>query len=165
MILVIDARAAVWLGGTMSQADWTGAGKATVPRGALAGAASVAVLTVTAWAALVAQALQRGADAGAFLDTLCTPVGLSGASAAGIAAALPESMALWAAMAVGMMLPTAVPMMLSASDRLDAAPGHSRPAAGLALLAGYLSVWLAAASAMAIVPTFGGAPLGSPALP
>jgi predicted metal-binding membrane protein len=149
----------------MTQADWTGAGKATLPRGALAGAASVAVLTVTAWAALVVQALQRGADAGAFLDTLCTPVGLSGASAAGIESALPGSMALWAAMAVGMMLPTAVPMLLSASDRLDEAPGRSGPAAVLAILAGYLGVWLAAASAMAIVQTFGSALLTSLALP
>lgn len=163
MISVIDEPAAVCLGEGMSQANWTGAGKATLPRGALAGAASVAVLTIAAWGALVTQALQRGGDAAAFLDTLCSPAGFSGT--AGFAAALPASMALWAAMAVGMMLPTAVPMLLAASDRLEEAPGRAGPVPVLAILGGYLGVWLAAAAVLALVQALGSALLISLSLP
>ncbi len=149
----------------MTQADWTGAGRATLPRGALAGAAAIAVLTGTAWVVLVGDALSRGGDAGAFVETLCRPVALAGGSAAGFLAAFPASLALWAAMAVGMMLPTAVPMLLSAADRLEETRGRSAPGAVLAILAGYLGVWLCAAMAMAAVQTAASASLATLALP
>lgn len=149
----------------MTQADWTGAGKATLPRGALAGAASIAVLTAVAWAALVGEALRRGGDAGAFLDTLCRPVGLTGASVPDVLGALPGTIALWGAMAVGMMLPSAVPMVLAAADRMGETRGGSSTGAVLAILAGYLAVWLAAAFAVAAAQTAGGALLSALALP
>jgi predicted metal-binding membrane protein len=92
-------------------------------------------------------------------------VGLAGGSAAAILAALPASMALWAAMAAGMMLPTAVPMVLAASDRMDETQGRSGAGVVLAILAGYLGVWLAAAMAIAAAQTAGSALIASLAFP
>lgn len=106
-------------------------------------------LILAAWAVLHAMALPadlRGAGAVYGLDLLAAlcAVGPDAAGFAGVAA-------MWAVMALAMMLPTALPA-LAAYDDLSAAGAQTRVAG---LVAGYLAVWtgfsvLAAGAQMAL---------------
>ena len=80
-------------------------------------------------------------------QALCLPMfGASGFSAA-------QAMLLfvmWSAMALAMMLPTAVPMILTYADISETAAAKGEPAASpLVLTAGYVAVWLVTAAALA----------------
>jgi predicted metal-binding membrane protein len=58
--------------------------------------------------------------------------------------------AMWCAMALAMMLPTAVPMILTYADLAETAAAKGEPAASpLVLTAGYVLVWLGAAVGLA----------------
>jgi predicted metal-binding membrane protein len=145
-------------------------------------AVSIAVLAAAGWlyaGLLVAAALQTspaaalgpgmalfdglaGAGAPAWLQALCaTPF------AAGAGGGIPWSeagptFAMWTAMALAMMLPTAAPMLLSYAAAAEApSAGVERPWSGLFVAAGYLAVWLAfgaAATALSIALRPAGAP-------
>jgi predicted metal-binding membrane protein len=59
---------------------------------------------------------------------------------------------MWVAMVLAMMLPTAAPMVAAAADVADAAARRGEPAASpLAVMAGYLAVWIAFALAAALI--------------
>ena len=76
------------------------------------------------------------------IDALCRPMlaqGSGGATAAEIGAGL----AMWCAMALAMMLPSAGPMLLTYAEIADTAARKSaRVVSPLVLAAGYLAVWL-----------------------
>jgi predicted metal-binding membrane protein len=75
----------------------------------------------------------------ALLDTLCRPR-FGQAPLAETAAEATVAILMWVAMVMAMMLPTAVPMLMSAAGT---ARRHERAAAPLMVLAGYLAVWIA----------------------
>ena len=113
----------------------------TAPASRLAGAVArprrLAVLCVVAltglgWAALGLMA----ADTNVW-TALCQPLGMSG----GVEVAL--VLAMWSAMSLAMMLPTAGPMILTYAEIADTAARKREPAASpLVLAAGYVAVWL-----------------------
>lgn len=102
-------------------------------------------LVIVAWAALWAMVQDRAVWAGplglALLADLCGP----GANDAG----WPALAAMWAAMAAGMMAPTAVPAFATWAAMPPRASGGAAGTAALA--AGYLALWLAAAGGFAAV--------------
>jgi predicted metal-binding membrane protein len=77
----------------------------------------------------------------ALLDALCRPR-FGQAPLARTAAEATVAILMWVAMVMAMMLPTAVPMLMSATGIADARR-HRRAAAPLMVLAGYLAVWIA----------------------
>ena len=94
--------------------------------------ACVIVLTVLSWGVLGLMA----SDADIWL-TLCQPLGAGG----GLELAL--VFAMWVAMTLAMMLPTAAPMILTYAEIVDTAAQKGEPAASALLLtAGYATVWL-----------------------
>jgi len=94
--------------------------------------ACVLALSGLGWAALGLMA----ADADIWI-ALCQPLGAGG----GVDLVL--VLAMWTAMALAMMLPTAGPMILTYAEIADTAARKHEPAASpLVLAAGYLTVWL-----------------------
>ena len=89
-------------------------------------------LTALGWAALGLMA----ADADIWL-ALCQPLGAGGGCELALV------FAMWAAMTLAMMLPTAAPMILTYAEIADTAARKGEPAASpLLLTAGYVAVWL-----------------------
>ena len=85
-----------------------------------------------------------GQHATGILRALCQP--LSGAAGSSGIAALLLTFAMWCAMVLAMMLPTAAPMILTYADLAETAAAKGEPAASpLVLTAGYIAVWLGAA--------------------
>lgn len=107
--------------------------------------ACIAVLIAAGWI-YVALTL-AGMSGVTFLEVLCRPsFGASGFST-GQAGLL---FAMWCAMALAMMLPTAAPMVLTYADIAQAAARKGEQVASpLVLTAGYVLVWLCAAAAFA----------------
>ena len=94
--------------------------------------ACVIALTTLGWAALGLMA----ADAEIWI-VLCQPMGAGG----GLELAL--VFAMWVAMTLAMMLPTAAPMVLTYAEIADTAVRKGEPAASpLSLTAGYTAVWI-----------------------
>ena len=106
--------------------------------------ACITLLVAAGWAYL--GLLLAGRYSGGLLAALCTPVeGPSGF--AGLAIAF----AMWCAMTLAMMLPTAGPMIMTYADLAEAAAAKGEPAASpLMLIAGYVAVWLGAALMLAV---------------
>ncbi len=103
--------------------------------------ACVIALTASGWASLGLMA----ADADIWL-ALCQPMGAGG----GLELAL--VFAMWAAMTLAMMLPTAAPMILTYAEIADTAARQNEPAASpLLLTAGYAAVWLGFALVAAVL--------------
>jgi predicted metal-binding membrane protein len=111
--------------------------------------AALALLSLAAWAALLAQAWRAGGDA-SFLAALCQPAaGVAAPGLAGFVSGWAATAGLWALMSVAMMLPTSLPMLASYRD---AACVTSRPAASPAwLAAGYLAIWFAVSALAALL--------------
>jgi predicted metal-binding membrane protein len=94
--------------------------------------ACVIALTALGWAGLGLMA----ADADVWI-ALCQPLG------AGSGLELALVFAMWVAMTLAMMLPTAAPMVLTYAEIADTAARKGEPAASpLLLTAGYVAVWL-----------------------
>jgi predicted metal-binding membrane protein len=92
----------------------------------------IVVLTALSWMALALMAV----DADIWL-ALCQPMGAGGG------AELALVVAMWAAMSLAMMLPTAAPMILTYAEIADTAAREGEAAASpLFLAAGYVVVWL-----------------------
>jgi predicted metal-binding membrane protein len=104
----------------------------------------IAVLVAGGWAYL--GLLLAGRYSGGLLAALCTPVdGPSGFLGFTI------TFAMWCAMALAMMLPTAAPMIMTYTDLAEAAAAKGeRAASPLVLTAGYVAVWLGAALVLAV---------------
>jgi predicted metal-binding membrane protein len=123
----------------------------TAGSGALSGAlARPRVLALGCIVALVAAGwaylglVLAGQRVGGILAVLCGPVSGT-AGAAGIAL----TFAMWCAMVLAMMLPTAGPMIVTYSQLAETAAEKGEPAASpLALTGGYLAVWLAGAAGL-----------------
>lgn len=105
----------------------------------------IAVLVAAGWIYL--GLMLAGMSGVAVLEALCRPsfgAAFPGAAQAGLL------LAMWCAMALAMMLPTAGPMILTYADIAEtAAQKGERVASPLVLTAGYVVVWLAAAAALA----------------
>ena len=106
----------------------------------------IAVLVAAGW--LYLGLVLVGQASGGTLRALCQPlVGASGTF--GVTAGL-LTFVMWCAMALAMMLPTAGPMIVTYADLAETAAAKGEPAASpLVLTAGYVSVWLGAALALA----------------
>jgi predicted metal-binding membrane protein len=102
----------------------------------------VVVLAGAGWAALGLML----ADTSLFA-ALCRPrAGELGAAQAGLV------FAMWCAMALAMMLPTAAPMILTYAELAETAARKGEPAASpLILAAGYVAVWLGAALLLTVL--------------
>ena len=108
--------------------------------------ACIAVLVAIGWAYL--GLVLAGQSAQGILSALCQPVyGAAGSSGvAGVALTL----AMWCAMVLAMMLPTAAPMIVTYADLAETAAAKGEPAASpLMLTAGYTAVWLGSAVVLA----------------
>ena len=105
----------------------------------------IAVLVATGWIYL---GLMRAGMSGVpVLEALCRP---SFGASSPDAAQAGLLFAMWCAMVLAMMLPTAGPMILTYADLADTAARRAEKAASpLVLTAGYVVVWLAAAAALA----------------
>src|SRR5688572_23369954 len=81
------------------------------------------------------------------LAALCRPsASVPGSTQAGLV------LAMWCAMALAMMLPTAAPMILTYAELTETAARKGEPAASpLVLIAGYVAVWLGAAVILTIL--------------
>jgi len=103
--------------------------------------ACIAVLVACGWAYL-ALAL-AGMNGTTLLQALCQPA--FGSSSFGATQAL-LLFVMWCAMALAMMLPTAVPMILTYAELAETAAAKGEPAASpLMLTGGYIAVWLVTA--------------------
>ena len=102
----------------------------------------IAALVAAGWAYL--GLLLAGQSGTGFLQILCQPLyGLNGPPT--LSAAL-LTFAMWCAMALAMMLPTAAPMIVTYAEIAETAAAKNEPAASpLMLTAGYLVVWFAIA--------------------
>jgi predicted metal-binding membrane protein len=102
----------------------------------------IAALVAAGWAYL--GLLLAGQSGTGFLQILCQPLyGLNGPPT--LSAAL-LTFAMWCAMALAMMLPTAAPMIVTYAEIAETAAAKNEPAASpLMLAAGYLLVWFAIA--------------------
>jgi predicted metal-binding membrane protein len=102
--------------------------------------ACLAALTAAGWIALALMAADGGWEA------LCRPGAVAGW------AGLPPIFAMWAAMTLAMMLPTAGPMVLTYAEIADtAARKREAVVSPLLLIAGYILIWLGFAAAAAAV--------------
>ncbi|MGP9818866.1 copper chaperone [Salinarimonas sp. NSM] len=116
---------------------------------------SIGTLTLVGWAILFFEAIRRGGGADAFLEALCTPAAvLEAPSLAGALAALGVSIAMWIAMSVAMMLPTASALLVGYAEKAEAARAAGRPAVSpMVVGAGYLAVWVALSILVALLQT------------
>ena len=105
----------------------------------------IAVLVATGWVYLGLMLAGQRADG--FVSALCRPLyGAVDVSAPAVLLAF----AMWCAMALAMMLPTAAPMIVTYAELAEtAAQKGERAASPLVLAAGYIAVWLGAAFALA----------------
>lgn len=105
----------------------------------------IAVLVAAGWGYL--GLILAGQTSERILSALCQPLyGLAGSP--GIAGFF-LTFAMWCAMVLAMMLPTAAPMVMTYADLAETAAAKGEPAASpLVLTAGYLVVWLSAAVAL-----------------
>lgn len=127
---------------------------------------SIAVLTLVGWAVLLAEALARGGGVDAFMEALCAPAAILEARSLGEALSeMGRAIAMWIAMAVAMMLPTASALIVGYAEHAEAERATGRRAVSpLVLAAGYLVVWIGIAIVVAIAQTgvsvlLAGAPL------
>ena len=89
-----------------------------------------------------------GQNSQGMLRALCGP----GTGAAGSSAAAALTLAMWYAMVLAMMLPTAAPMVMTYADLAEAAAAKGEPAVSpLVLTAGYIIVWLGAAGLLTLL--------------
>jgi predicted metal-binding membrane protein len=102
----------------------------------------VAVLVAAGWAHL--GLILAGQSGRGIFQALCQPIyGTDSSSAAGAFL----TFAMWCAMTLATMLPTAVPMIVTHADLADTAAAKGEPAASpLMLIAGYVAVWFVAAA-------------------
>ena len=109
----------------------------------------IVVLVATGWIYL--GLVLAGQRADSFMSALCRPLyGAADVSAATVLLTL----AMWCAMALAMMLPTAAPMIMTYAELAETAARKGEPAASpLVLAAGYVLVWLGAAFALAALQT------------
>jgi predicted metal-binding membrane protein len=113
----------------LSAADARIAALANRPRRIAIGC--VIALTLLGWAVLGLMAADKD-----IWTALCQPLGANG----GVELLL--VLAMWAAMGLAMMLPTAAPMILTYAEIADTAARQREPAASpLYLTAGYMAVW------------------------
>lgn len=128
---------------------------------------SIAALTLMGWSVLFAEALRRGGGAGAFLEALCSPAAIAAApNAAAALSGLAVSIALWMAMSIAMMLPTASALVVGYAERAEAAMARGQSAASpLVLAAGYLAVWIGLSVVVALAQTGVSLAFASVALP
>lgn len=107
----------------------------------------IAVLVAAGW--LYLGLTLAGINGVTFLDVLCQPsFGASGFGAAQTGLIF----AMWCAMALAMMLPTAAPMIVTYAELAGtAARKGERAASPLFLTAGYVAVWLATAVLLAVL--------------
>jgi predicted metal-binding membrane protein len=112
--------------------------------------ACIAVLVTAGWIYL--GLMLAGMSGVGLLDVLCRPTfGASGFGAAQAGLVF----AMWCAMALAMMLPTAAPMILTYAEFAETAARKGEPAASpLVLAAGYVAVWLGAALLLTVVQLF-----------
>jgi predicted metal-binding membrane protein len=104
--------------------------------------ACIALLAACGWAYL--GLVLAGQQSSSIWRALCQPIyGMTGGpSLAGLAL----TFAMWCAMVLAMMLPTAAPMVMTYADLSETAAAKGEPAASPAILtAGYIAVWLGAA--------------------
>jgi len=101
--------------------------------------ACIAALAACGWIYL--GLIVAGENSQGLLRALCAPLtGTAGSPAAAV------TFAMWCAMVLAMMLPTAAPMVTTYADLAETALAKGEPAASpLVLTAGYVSVWLGAA--------------------
>lgn len=104
--------------------------------------ACIVVLVACGWSYL--GLVLAGQQSPGILRTLCQPIyGVAGS--AGISAAV-LGFAMWCAMVLAMMLPTAAPMITTYADLAETAAAKGEPAASPpVLMAGYIAVWLGGA--------------------
>jgi predicted metal-binding membrane protein len=107
----------------------------------------VVVLTAAGW--LYLGLMLAGTSGVGLFEVLCRPsFGAAGPDAAQAGLLL----AMWGAMALAMMLPTAGPMIYTYAELAETAAQKGEPAASpLALAAGYIAVWLGVAVLLAAV--------------
>ena len=106
----------------------------------------IAVLVAAGWIFL--GLLVAGMSGVGVLEALCRPS--FGAQTGWSFAQAGLVLSMWCAMALAMMLPTAGPMILTYADLAETAAQKGEPAASpLVLTAGYVSIWLGAAFALA----------------
>lgn len=105
----------------------------------------IVVLVAAGWSYL--GLVLAGERADSFVSALCRPLyGAADVSAAAVLLAF----AMWCAMALAMMLPTAGPMIMTYAELAETAAAKGEPAASpLVLTAGYVVVWLGAAVVLA----------------
>jgi predicted metal-binding membrane protein len=107
----------------------------------------IAVLVATGWIYL--GLVVAGMSGVGVLDALCRPS--FGAQDGWSLAQAGLVLSMWCAMALAMMLPTAGPMILTYAELAETATKKDEPAASpLILAAGYVSIWLGAASVLAV---------------
>jgi predicted metal-binding membrane protein len=103
--------------------------------------ACIAALAACGWIYL--GLIVAGENSPGVLRALCAPLTVAGSPAAAV------TFAMWCAMVLAMMLPTAAPMVTTYADLAETALAKGEPAASpLVLTAGYISVWLGAAAAL-----------------
>jgi predicted metal-binding membrane protein len=114
---------------------------------------AILVLTLAGWAALMVEASRGGLTSEALLRAICRPAALSTRITLGEwLGTLAVSTALWSAMGLAMMLPTAAPMVLTYAEKAEsAARAGWRPASPLVVVAGYAGVWLGVAVGAALL--------------
>jgi predicted metal-binding membrane protein len=96
-------------------------------------------LTASGWAYLLLAAHQGVSGPAGFVDVICRAVPVAGA---GFAETLAIVAAMWIAMTLAMMLPTAVPMILTYAEIAETASRKGeRIVSPHVLIAGYLAVW------------------------
>lgn len=101
--------------------------------------ACTAVLVTAGWAFLLLAVLQAGDGLSGLIAAMCRPVP---AAAAGLGLAVGVG-AMWVAMTLAMMLPTAGPMILTYAEIAETAAAKAQRIVSPAMLmAGYLVVWL-----------------------
>jgi len=112
--------------------------------------ACMVVLVACGWAYLLTAALWQGASGpGGFFDAICraVPIGATGSIESILLVA-----AMWVAMTLAMMLPTAGPMILTYAEIAETAQRKGKSIVSPhVLIAGYLTVWLGFAGLATLV--------------
>jgi predicted metal-binding membrane protein len=107
--------------------------------------ACIAALAAAGW--IMLGLMVAGNSGAGWLAALCRPTFGSAAPSATEALLV---LAMWGAMALAMMLPTAAPMIVTYAELAETAAAKGEPAASpLVLTAGYVTVWLGAALVLA----------------
>jgi predicted metal-binding membrane protein len=105
---------------------------------------TVLVLSIFAWTALLWEAARDGLSAQALWSAVCRPVGLTGDGFSVAPGDIALALAMWTAMSLAMMLPTAAPMIVTYGDLAETAREKGRRVASpLWIVAGYSAVWIA----------------------